>query len=62
MIVVSQLVHDVGFPPGVFNSVTGDGRAAGKPLAESPGIDMVSFTGSIPTGSASEFTPHAQLS
>jgi betaine-aldehyde dehydrogenase len=47
-----QLVHDAGFPPGVFNSVTGSGTAAGAPLAASPLIDMVSFTGSIRTGTA----------
>lgn len=47
-----QLVHEAGFPPGVYNSVTGMGAAAGAPLAASPDIDMVSFTGSIPTGTA----------
>jgi len=37
-------------PPGVLNVVHGLGSEAGPPLVESPGIDLVSFTGSAETG------------
>src|SRR5438105_10100179 len=37
-------------PPGVLNVVQGLGPEAGPPLVESPGVDLVSFTGSAETG------------
>jgi acyl-CoA reductase-like NAD-dependent aldehyde dehydrogenase len=37
-------------PPGVLNLVHGFGNEAGGPLVESPGVDLVSFTGSAETG------------
>ena len=37
-------------PPGVLNVVHGLGSEAGSPLVESPGVDLVSFTGSAETG------------
>lgn len=37
-------------PPGVCNLVTGAGPAVGRALVAHPGVDMVSFTGSTPTG------------
>jgi aldehyde dehydrogenase len=37
-------------PPGVLNVVTGFGVEAGKPLAQSPRIAKVSFTGETTTG------------
>jgi aldehyde dehydrogenase (NAD+) len=37
-------------PPGVLNVVQGLGAEAGPPLVESPGVDLVSFTGSAETG------------
>ncbi|MEP9352521.1 aldehyde dehydrogenase [Xanthobacter sp. KR7-65] len=44
----ARLVEQAGFPPGVFNVVTGDGRA-GQALIDA-GVDKVSFTGSGHTG------------
>ena len=38
-------------PLSYLHGVQGTGRAAGAPLSESPLIDMVSFTGSVQTGS-----------
>jgi betaine-aldehyde dehydrogenase len=38
-------------PPGVLNLVLGTGPGAGEPLVSHPGIDLVSFTGSVATGS-----------
>jgi phenylacetaldehyde dehydrogenase len=49
---LAQLIEQVGFPPGVFNLVTGFGPTAGKALAEHPGVDKVSFTGSTQVGKA----------
>jgi (Z)-2-((N-methylformamido)methylene)-5-hydroxybutyrolactone dehydrogenase len=48
----ARLVEEAGFPPGVFNVVTGFGPDCGAPLAEHPGVDKVAFTGSTAVGSA----------
>lgn len=45
-----NLLHEVGFPEGVVNVVTGSTPATGEALVESPDIDMVSFTGSTGVG------------
>jgi acyl-CoA reductase-like NAD-dependent aldehyde dehydrogenase len=39
-------------PPGVVNAVNGPGAELGEMLVTHPGIDMVSFTGGVPTGRA----------
>ena len=44
-----ELLKDV-VPAGVINIVTGFGPEAGKPLAQSPRISKVSFTGETTTG------------
>ncbi len=49
-----ELVKDMkvaGFPDGLVNLVNGTGRTTGTYLIESDSIDMISFTGSTPTGS-----------
>jgi acyl-CoA reductase-like NAD-dependent aldehyde dehydrogenase len=46
----ARLVEEAGFPPGVFNVVTGFGPEAGAPLASHPGVDKVAFTGASSTG------------
>ncbi len=48
----AAILHDAGFPPGVFNVITGFGPGAGAPLAAHPGVDKVAFTGSTATGSS----------
>jgi acyl-CoA reductase-like NAD-dependent aldehyde dehydrogenase len=45
----AELVDQVGFPPGVFNLVTG-GPEVGHALAAHSDIDVISFTGSTLTG------------
>jgi acyl-CoA reductase-like NAD-dependent aldehyde dehydrogenase len=45
-----RILHDVGFPEGVVNVVTGSTAATGEALVESPDVDMVSFTGSTAVG------------
>ena len=45
-----RILHEVGFPPGVVNVVTGSTPATGEALVESRDVDMVSFTGSTAVG------------
>jgi len=47
---VAALALEAGLPPGVFNVVTGLGEEAGAALAEHPGINFISFTGSNEVG------------
>ena len=49
-IVFAEMIHDAGFPPGVFNLVNGNGDGVGTQLAKHPDIDMISFTGSTRAG------------
>jgi aldehyde dehydrogenase (NAD+) len=49
-IVFTEILHEAGVPPGVFNLVNGDGPTVGAAIASHPGIDMVSFTGSTRAG------------
>lgn len=46
-----ELLAQTDLPPGVFNLVYGRGATTGHALAGDPGIGMVSFTGSVETGS-----------
>ncbi|CAN0292788.1 unnamed protein product [Pylaiella littoralis] len=47
---MAGLVEAAGFPPGALNVVTGEGFPTGDALSRHPGLDKVSFTGSVPTG------------
>ena len=49
MLVFAEMVADL-LPPGVLNVVNGFGVEAGKPLASSPRIAKVAFTGETSTG------------
>ncbi|MGP4059337.1 aldehyde dehydrogenase [Halobacillus sp. H74] len=44
-----EMIEDL-LPPGVLNIVNGFGLEAGKPLAQSPRINKVAFTGETTTG------------
>jgi len=46
----AELFAEAGFPPGVFNVVTGFGAEVGTPLVEHPLVAKISFTGSDATG------------
>src|SRR5690349_9731064 len=48
----AQVLHEAGFPAGVFNVVAGSGRELGAALAGHPGVDKIAFTGSTATGRA----------
>jgi aldehyde dehydrogenase len=49
ILVLMELIQDI-LPPGVLNVVNGFGLEAGKPLASSPRINKVAFTGETTTG------------
>ena len=59
----ARLVQEAGFPPGVFNVVTGFGKTAGGALVSHPEVNKVVFTGGAETGkiiagmAASNLTP-----
>lgn len=46
----AELMHEAGFPAGVFNLVTGPGRTVGETMSTHPDVDMVSLTGSTEAG------------
>jgi acyl-CoA reductase-like NAD-dependent aldehyde dehydrogenase len=48
--VVADLIHEAGFPAGVFNLVSGSRATVGQPLVSHPEVDMIHFTGSTGAG------------
>jgi aldehyde dehydrogenase (NAD+) len=48
----AEMVHEAGFPSGVFNLINGDGPTVGAALSTHPDVDMMSFTGSTRAGIA----------
>ncbi|MEX5600394.1 aldehyde dehydrogenase family protein [Pseudophaeobacter sp. C1-32P7] len=48
----AEMIHEAGFPPGVFNLVFGDGPSVGAALSRHKDVAMMSFTGSTRAGSA----------
>ncbi len=48
--IFADIIHEAGFPAGVFNLINGDGEGVGTVLASHPDIDMISFTGSTRAG------------
>ncbi len=49
---MARLFEQAGVPPGVVNIVTGTGKSVGTALTSHPGIDLITMTGSVPTGKA----------
>ena len=47
---LAELIAQLDLPPGVFNVITGTGAEAGEALITHPGVDKVSFTGSVGVG------------
>lgn len=47
---LGRIILDAGGPPGVVNIVTGFGEEAGASLARHPGINQLTFTGSVEVG------------
>ena len=50
VIELAEIMHSVGFPPGVINVVTSTGPDVPARLTSSRNVDMVSFTGSTRAG------------
>jgi len=49
--VFAQLVDETDLPAGVFNLVGGRGASSGEALVNHPEVDLITFTGSVATGS-----------
>ncbi len=47
---LAEIFHELNFPAGVFNLVSGTGTAIGEAMVSHPMVDMVSFTGSTRAG------------
>ena len=47
---LGEIAVEAGLPPGVLNIVTGMGPTAGAALAQHPGVDKITFTGSTEVG------------
>jgi aldehyde dehydrogenase (NAD+) len=50
VVLLVELMHEAGFPPGTVNLVTGSGEAVGLPIVENPDVPVISFTGNGETG------------
>ena len=48
--IYAEIIHEAGYPPGVFNLINGDGPTVGSALSKHPDIQMMSFTGSTRAG------------
>jgi len=49
-LILAEVLHEAGVPPGVFNLVQGLGPEVGAAISGHAGLDMVSFTGSTRAG------------
>ena len=48
--ILTEIIDETKFPPGVFNLINGDGNTTGDALTRHPDINMISFTGSTRAG------------
>lgn len=48
--IYAEIIDEVGYPPGVFNLIQGDGPTVGAALSAHKDIQMMSFTGSTRAG------------
>ncbi len=49
-VALTEIISRQDIPAGLFNLVMGAGREIGQRLVESPKLDAISFTGSVPVG------------
>ncbi|SLN63633.1 aldehyde dehydrogenase family protein [Oceanibacterium hippocampi] len=49
-LMLADILRQAGLPDGVCNVVTGTGIEVGAPLSAHPGIDHITFTGSVASG------------
>lgn len=50
--IYAEILHEAGYPAGVFNLVHGEGPVVGNAMSAHPDIQMMSFTGSTRAGTA----------
>lgn len=48
----AEMIHEAGFPAGVFNLVFGDGPSVGSAMSRHADVAMMSFTGSARAGAS----------
>jgi len=49
-VALTEIIAKQDIPDGLFNLVMGAGRSVGQRLVESPKVNAISFTGSVPVG------------
>lgn len=49
-VALAEIIEKQDIPKGLFSLVMGSGRSVGQRLVESPGVNAISFTGSVPVG------------
>jgi aldehyde dehydrogenase (NAD+) len=49
-LIFAEILDEAGVPQGVFNLINGLGPEVGAAMSAHPGIDMISFTGSVQAG------------
>lgn len=49
-VALTEIIERQDIPKGLFSLVMGSGRSIGQRLVESPKVDAISFTGSVPVG------------
>ena len=49
-VLLFEILHEAGFPPGVVNLVCGDPAAIGEAFTSAPEVRQLSFTGSVAVG------------
>jgi aldehyde dehydrogenase (NAD+) len=49
-VALAEIISRQDLPAGLFNLVMGSGSGVGQALVESPQVDAISFTGSVPVG------------
>ena len=49
-VAMARIFDAAGVPPGVVNILTGTGTVVGEALCTAPGVDLLTMTGSVPTG------------
>ena len=49
-VALAEIIAKQDIPKGLFSLVMGAGRSVGQHLVESPKVDAISFTGSVPVG------------
>ncbi|MEO8778115.1 MAG: aldehyde dehydrogenase family protein [Rhodanobacter sp.] len=47
---LAEIISRAGLPAGAFNLVIGSGRTVGQAIVDAPGLDALSFTGSVAIG------------